>query len=44
MTILADHPERWGDMGAASLEHVSSHSLERIVHLYEELYRTVLSR
>ena len=44
MTALADHPERWASMGAASLEHVLPHGLERIVHRYEELYRAVLSR
>jgi glycosyltransferase involved in cell wall biosynthesis len=44
MTILAAHPERWPAMGAASLERVQAHSLENIVHRYEELYQTFLSR
>jgi glycosyltransferase involved in cell wall biosynthesis len=44
MALMADHPERWPDMGAASLEHVQSHSLEKIVHRYENLYRQVLGR
>ncbi len=43
MTLLADHPERWAAMGAASLERVKPHSLDNIVHLYEELYKAVLS-
>ena len=43
MTVLADHPERWALMGAASLERVKAHSLENIIHLYEELYKAVLS-
>jgi glycosyltransferase involved in cell wall biosynthesis len=43
MVALSDHPERWAAMGAASLERVRPHSLENIVHLYEELYKTVLS-
>ncbi len=42
MTILADHPERWSVMGASSLKRVQDHSLENIVHRYEELYQTVL--
>jgi 1,2-diacylglycerol 3-alpha-glucosyltransferase len=43
MEWLADHPERWADMGAASLEKVQPHSLENIVHEYETLYEKVLS-
>jgi 1,2-diacylglycerol 3-alpha-glucosyltransferase len=43
MAILADHPERWAAMGAASLERVKVHSLENIVHLYEDLYKAVLA-
>jgi glycosyltransferase involved in cell wall biosynthesis len=42
MTVLADHPELWASMGAASLERVKPHSLDNIVHLYEELYKAVL--
>jgi glycosyltransferase involved in cell wall biosynthesis len=40
---FADHPKRWADMGAASLEKVQAHSLENIVHEYETLYEKVLS-
>ena len=43
MEWLADHPERWSDMGSASLEKVQAHSLENIVHEYETLYEKVLS-
>jgi glycosyltransferase involved in cell wall biosynthesis len=43
MTFLADNPERWALMGAASLERVKTHSLENIVHSYEDLYKAVLS-
>jgi glycosyltransferase involved in cell wall biosynthesis len=43
MEWFADHPERWSDMGAASLEKVQAHSLENIVHEYETLYEKVLS-
>lgn len=43
MALLADHPERWPAMGTASLERVQSHSLEKIVHLYEGFYGNVLS-
>jgi 1,2-diacylglycerol 3-alpha-glucosyltransferase len=42
MKWFADHPERWADMGAASLEKVQAHSLEQIVHQYERLYEKVL--
>ena len=43
MEWFADHPDRWQDMGAASLEKVQAHSLENIVHEYETLYQKVLS-
>ena len=43
MEWFIDHPERWSDMGAASLEKVQVHSLENIVHEYETLYEKVLS-
>ena len=43
MEWFADHPERWSDMGTASLEKVQAHSLENIVHEYETLYEKVLS-
>ncbi|MGA9398413.1 MAG: glycosyltransferase [Anaerolineaceae bacterium] len=44
MALLADHPERWPAMGAASLKRVQPHSLENIVHRYEDLYRNALAR
>ncbi len=43
MVALADHPELWASMGAASLKRVQPHSLDNIVHLYEELYKAVLA-
>jgi 1,2-diacylglycerol 3-alpha-glucosyltransferase len=43
MAWLADHPGRWSDMGAASLEKARSHSLDNIVHQYELLYEQVLA-
>jgi glycosyltransferase involved in cell wall biosynthesis len=42
MALLADHPERWGDMGAASLEKVQEHNLERVLQRYEQLYAACL--
>jgi 1,2-diacylglycerol 3-alpha-glucosyltransferase len=44
MAILADHPERWSAMGASSLAHVQAHSIENVVHRYEEFYRSVISQ
>ena len=38
--LLADHPERWNEMGMASLEKVQYHSLENSIRRYETLYRT----
>ena len=38
MELLADHPERWAQMGAASAERAQEHGLERTVSRYEELY------
>ena len=43
LALLADHPERWQDMGKASLEMVQQHSLERGLNQYEDLYRFVLN-
>ena len=42
MQLLADHPERWPAMGAASLEKVQHHSLENMLSSYEQLYRQLL--
>ncbi len=44
MALLADHPERWPAMGAASLERVQPHSLGKIVNRYEDLYRSIPAR
>ncbi len=43
MAWFADHPQRWREMGAASLEKVQAHSLENIIHKYEALYERVLT-
>jgi 1,2-diacylglycerol 3-alpha-glucosyltransferase len=42
MALLADHPERWPAMGAASLEKVQPHSLDNVLNRYEELYEGCL--
>jgi len=42
MLLLADHPEKWPAMGAASLEKVQSHSLENMLTCYEQLYQQLL--
>jgi 1,2-diacylglycerol 3-alpha-glucosyltransferase len=42
MALLADHPERWPEMGAASLKKVQPHSLETVLGRYEELYARCL--
>lgn len=41
--LMADHPERWLEMGQASLEKVQQHSLDRGLSQYEDLYRSVLN-
>ena len=38
---LADHPERWNAMGAASLRKVQRHSLENTLRSYEKLYTSL---
>ncbi len=38
MELLADHPERWAEMGQASFERAQEHGLERTVSRYQELY------
>jgi 1,2-diacylglycerol 3-alpha-glucosyltransferase len=40
---LADHPDRWPEMGHASLERARSYSLENILGQYESLYETLLT-
>ncbi len=36
--LLADHPERWRAMGAASFARAQEHSLEKTVSKFEHLY------
>ena len=43
MGQLADHPELWPGMGAASLERARLHSLDSILRRNEALYEMVLS-
>ncbi|HZD55703.1 MAG TPA: glycosyltransferase [Anaerolineales bacterium] len=43
MALLAEHPERWERMGAASLEKAQRHSLEATVHKYENIYQDLRS-
>lgn len=40
---LADHPERWPEMGAASLQKARAHSLENVIRKYEHIYELLLS-
>jgi 1,2-diacylglycerol 3-alpha-glucosyltransferase len=42
MEWFANHPERWSEMGAVSLQKVQAHSLENIVSQYESLYEKLL--
>lgn len=42
MELLADHPERWREMGKASQEKAQYHSLENTIQRYETLYRKTL--
>jgi len=43
MEKLADNPELWAGMGAASIERVQSHSLEAVLKRNEALYEMVLA-
>ena len=43
MEKLADHPERWAEMGAISIERAQPHGLEAILKRNETLYEMVLS-
>jgi 1,2-diacylglycerol 3-alpha-glucosyltransferase len=43
MALLADHPDRWPSMAAASLEKAREHSLEATVHKYEKIYQALRS-
>jgi glycosyltransferase involved in cell wall biosynthesis len=38
LNLLADHPEHWARMGAASLEIARSHGMENILRQYENIY------
>jgi glycosyltransferase involved in cell wall biosynthesis len=43
MEELADHPELWADMGAASRKKAETYSLETVLQYNEALYEKVLS-
>jgi glycosyltransferase involved in cell wall biosynthesis len=43
MTLLAEHPEGWERMGAASLEKARRHGLEATVHKYDNIYQDLRS-
>ncbi len=43
MALLADQPERWRDMGQASLKRAKMHSLEYMCKGYEDIYKQVLN-
>ena len=41
MTLLADHPETWQNMGATSLQKVQMHSLDNTIQRYEMIYEAL---
>ena len=43
MALLADHPERWPDMGLASQEKAHYHSLENTIKQYETIYTALVA-
>jgi 1,2-diacylglycerol 3-alpha-glucosyltransferase len=43
ITMLADQPERWAEMGAASLRKARFHGFENTMRQYETIYQAVLS-
>ncbi len=43
LLYLLDHPEKWASMGLASLSKAQDHSLEKIVHRYEDYYASILA-
>jgi 1,2-diacylglycerol 3-alpha-glucosyltransferase len=43
MQLLADQPQRWAEMGMASLEKARPHGLESTVRQYEMLYETLFA-
>lgn len=44
MALLADRPDCWPQMGAASLARVQPHSLQNVLARYEELYAECLAQ
>jgi 1,2-diacylglycerol 3-alpha-glucosyltransferase len=44
MGLLADQPERWKEMGKASMEKAKVHSLENTVQRYEDIYKKSLEQ
>lgn len=44
MELLADEPERWEQMGRASVEKAQYHSLENTIKRYEGLYKDMLDK
>ena len=44
MSLLTDHPERWEEMGQASLKHASEYGLDSVLEKYEKIYQALLSR
>jgi glycosyltransferase involved in cell wall biosynthesis len=44
MALLADHPERLPEMGAASLDKVKFHGVETVLKSYEDLYRDCIEK
>ena len=43
MQLLANQPDRWKEMGKASVEKAQVHSLENTVQRYEEIYKKSLA-
>jgi 1,2-diacylglycerol 3-alpha-glucosyltransferase len=43
ITLLADQPERWAEMGAASLRKARFHGFENTMRKYEMIYQGMLS-
>jgi 1,2-diacylglycerol 3-alpha-glucosyltransferase len=43
MELLADHPERWREMGTASREIALPHDLDNTIRKFESLYQTLLN-
>ena len=44
MKVMADQPERWGEMGAASREIALHHSLEDTIDRFERLYTQLIGQ